>query len=157
MPGELPEHMAKELVWGYVTHQVEGETTTPAKLLVTMSTLGTDSEKPTVELGLIWDYVTKGVKSIKQTMEATTSVMDIETVSLGNEEGPSSQDEIIQLEGDFEHLDLRAMLWWHYLLIVFACLALLVCLAQAATCLLISTRRNHAQQPGPKGRGGAIV
>jgi len=156
MAGELPEDLAR--VWGYVTQQVELETTTPDKLLVTTSTFVTDSEKPTVEIGLIWDYVTKGVNSITQTMETTTTaVVDIETVSLGNEGGSSFQDKITHLEEEFEHLDMRAMLWWHYLLLVFACLALLVCLAQACTCLIISTRRNHAQQRDPKRRGGAIV
>merc|ERR1712008_84913 len=135
----------------------ELETTTHDKLLVATSTLATDSEKPTVELGLIWDYVTKGVNSITQTLETTTAVVDIKTVSLGNEGGSSFQDEIRHLEEEFEHLDMRAMLWWHYLLLVFACLALLVCLAQACTCIIISTRRNYAQQRDPKGRGGAIV
>jgi hypothetical protein len=188
-PRRIPEHLVKELVWGFVEEnepeKVPTELTTPTATSISPTTDWV-SEYSGGASGRIWgrvvdatvtptvkDLVTEHIEKVKVTLWQTTNLVIEEsgsTVSKGHIVGstagvnqtsfstttttiptttattrvaevPKDYRVFGRLDVDISFEDLH---WSYYLLIGFACLAFLVCLAQGLTCLYISLARQKS-------------
>jgi len=194
----LPEHLATELIWGFVNSTKEPM----AELTTTPPTTDWVSESPALDSGQFWgrvwgigdqpstssdnvvttvsptidlvkDLVTEHIEKVKVTWWETTNIVtdQIEEVTTLSKEQivvATGADETsfsttttttistttpttrgVEVTKDYRvlpgevGLSIEDLHWSYYLLIGFACLALLVCLAQGFTCLYISLARQN--------------
>jgi hypothetical protein len=179
-PRRIPEHLVKELVWGFVEEnepeKAPSELTTATSISPTTDWV---SEYSGGASGRIWgrvvdatvtptvkDLVTEHIEKVKVTLWQTTNLVIEESGStlskeqiVGSTAGanqtsfstttattrvaevPKDYRVFGRLDVDISFEDLH---WSYYLLIGFACLAFLVCLAQGLTCLYISLARQKS-------------
>jgi len=186
----LPEHLVRELVWGFVdsshnqgANDVHGETATTATSISQTTTdwvrenVQSDKIISTVSpiMDLMKDVVTEHIEKVKVNILQTTTFPSEEINEMSTVINEQSSEETFlrttstttlstitpppptttttvtddEVTWDYRLLGVDASFgiedlhWSYFLLMGFACLALLVCLAQASACLYTSLGRQN--------------
>jgi len=182
----LPEHLVRELVWGFVdssdnqgANDVHGETATTATSISQTTTDWVRENVPSDNIvstvSPIMDVVAEHIERVKvnisksttfpseeigeistvinEQLSEGTSLKTTSTTKFSTITSPPPTTTTTETDGaitwDYRLLgvdasfDMEDLHWSYFLLMGFACLALLVCLAQAFACLYTSLGRQN--------------